>query len=207
MEKPISFTTRVRDVIADNAIAYSKYFMEYDYLIYSKDFKNNRYYIISAEKDNYKHLTGVQTELSGNEFFDKCLSGSLTEEDFSFLKKNQSEKEVKGSVRRKISVLPLMKDLFNGSVKIEEDFEKNRIRCSFAAGSADCTLGFVITGDKARPKTLLKGDEIAKDKACTIGCVLRRKRSSNYFNELLFGDLEDIRDELEQSGLIDKSNY
>ena len=36
----------------------------------SKDFKNRHYYIISAENDNYKHFTGVQTELSGNDFFD-----------------------------------------------------------------------------------------------------------------------------------------
>ena len=207
MKEKISFKTRVRDAIIDNAIYYRNDFTEYDYLIYSKDFKNRHYYIISAENDNYKHLTGVQTELSGNDFFDKCIAGSLTEEDFSFSKKNQSEKEVKGSVRRKITVLPLMKNLFNGTAKIEEDFEKNRIRCSFAAGSADCTLGFVITDDKARPKTLLKGDEIDKEKSCTIGCVLRKKRSSKHFNELLFGDLTAIQNELGQDGLIDTKDF
>ena len=207
MKEKSSFTTRVCEAIIDNAAEYEKAFAEYDYLLYSKDFKNRRYYIISAEKDNYKHLTGVQTELSGKEFFEKCLTCSLTEDDFSFSKKNQSEKEVKGSVRRKITVLPLMKDIFNGTTKVEEDFEKNRIRCSFAAGSIDFTLGFVVTDDKARPKTLLKGDEINKEKSCSIDCILRKHRSSKHFNELLFGDILDIQDELEQKGLIDRNDF
>ena len=52
MKEKSSFTTRVCEAIIDNAAEYEKTFAEYDYLLYSKDFKNRRHYIISAEKDN-----------------------------------------------------------------------------------------------------------------------------------------------------------
>ena len=47
------------------------------------------------------HLVGVHTTLTPSEFFEKCFNDTLTENDFDFSKKNQSEKSVKGSVRRK----------------------------------------------------------------------------------------------------------
>ena len=37
------------------------------------------------------------TSLSPDDFYQKCLDGTLAEEDFDFIKKNQSEKSVKGS--------------------------------------------------------------------------------------------------------------
>ena len=39
------------------AAIYKKVFVDYDYLIYSENFKNKPYYIISAAEDNYPHLT------------------------------------------------------------------------------------------------------------------------------------------------------
>jgi len=57
---------------------------------------------------------------------------------------------------------------------MEEDFAKNRIRCSLAAGNASATLGFVVVG-KAKPMTLLKGNELNTAKAKKLDLVLRRK--------------------------------
>ena len=91
MNSEISFKSRVRDVIVENAKTYYSTFVEFDYLIFSEAFDNNEYYIISACEDNYKHLTGVHSELSAEEFFAKCLNQTLTEDDFNFIKTNQEE--------------------------------------------------------------------------------------------------------------------
>ena len=58
------------------------------------------------------HLVGVHTTLTPSEFFEKCFNDTLTENDFDFSKKNQSEKSVKGSVRRKISALENINNFF-----------------------------------------------------------------------------------------------
>ncbi|MBQ0090184.1 MAG: hypothetical protein KBT27_12735, partial [Prevotellaceae bacterium] len=48
MNSEISFKSRVRDVIVENAKTYYSTFVEFDYLIFSEAFDNNEYYIISA---------------------------------------------------------------------------------------------------------------------------------------------------------------
>ena len=50
-------------------------------------------------------------------------------------------------------------------------FERNRIRCALAAGNVSATLGFVVAG-KAKPMTLLKGNELntAKAKKYCLTC-------------------------------------
>ncbi len=132
--------------------------MDYEYLLCSKAFEKCEYYIVAAQEDNYLHLTGVHTGLDAATFFEKCYKGTLEETDFDFSKKGQNENEVKGSVRRKINSLPAIMDMFNVGTSVEEDFTKNRIRCSLAATNISATLGFVAAG-KAKPMTLLKGND------------------------------------------------
>lgn len=187
MAKEKSFKERVKDALIKNAYSYKKYYVDYEYLLCSKAFSNNDYYIVSAYEDNYLHLTGVNTTLGAELFFEKCYKGTLEESDFDFSKKGQNEKEVKGSVRRKINSLPNIMNMFTVGTLVEEDFEKNRIRCELAAGNVCVTLGFVVVGN-AKPMTLLKGNELDGTKAKKIDLVLRRKKGEMKFSDMLLGD-------------------
>ena len=162
-----------------------------EYLVCSEAFKKNPYYIIGAHTSNYEHLTGVSSALSADEFFNKCLEGTLQEDDFAFFKKGQSEVEVKGSVRRKINALPNLSSLFEAETLVEEDFVKNRVKCTFAAGKTACTLGFA-SSFPSKPQSLMKGNQLNADKAKTAELVLRRKRGESVFDEIVFGDNEAI---------------
>lgn len=73
-------------------------------------------------------------------------------------------------------------NMFTVGTLVEEDFEKNRIRCALAAGNASTTLGFVVAG-KAKPMTLLKGNELNTAKAKKLDLVLRRKSGDALLNE------------------------
>ena len=188
MEEQESFKERVKESVIQNAYSYKKYFVDYEYLLCSTAFVKNEYYIVSAYEDNYLHLTGLHTNLSASVFFEKCYKRTLEESDFDFCKSGQNEKEVKGSVRRKINSLPSIMDIFSVGTTVEEDFEKNRIRCALAAGNVSATLGFVVVG-KAKPMTLLKGNELNTAKAKKLDLVLRRKSGDSRFNEMLIGDV------------------
>ena len=144
MEEQKSFKERVKESVIQNAYSYKKYFVDYEYLLCSTAFVKNEYYIVSAYKDNYLHLTGLHTNLSASAFFEKCYKRTLEESDFDFCKSGQNEKEVKGPVRRKINSLPSIMDIFSVGTTVEEDFEKNRIRCALAEGNVSATLGFVV---------------------------------------------------------------
>ena len=179
MAEIVSFKSRVKTTLIECAKGYQKYYLEHNYLICSCAFHEKKYYIVQANETNFLHLTGVGTDLTPKEFFTKCMKGSLTEEDFDFFKKGKTEKEVIGSVRRKIKALPYMMNLWTDTTLVEEDFKKNTINCSFAAGNSFCTLGFSITST-VKPKSLLKGNELDLSKADSLLFVLR---SSNKKSE------------------------
>lgn len=197
-----SFKERIRQEIIKEAKRYKEIYVDYEYLICSEAFVKRNYYIVNAEKDNFQHLTGVHSKISAQEFFDKCLDGSLSGLDFDFIKKGQDEKSVKGTVRRKIRALPEMMDLFREGLQAEEGFKKNKIVCSFAAADSNCTLGFTDSA-KARPKSLIWGNELKNPKPADL--VLKRKAGAELFDEVVVGSREALNHYREQiEGIVDK---
>ncbi|MCM1252269.1 MAG: PBECR4 domain-containing protein [Clostridium sp.] len=180
-----NFKKRVCLEIIQAAKRYKEVYLDYEYLIYSEAFEYNKYYIVNAKKDNFQHLTGVHSYINPQTFFDKCYQGTLTEKDFDFVKKEQDEKSVKGTVRRKIKVLPDMMKLFEIELLAEENFQKNKVFCSFAAANGSCTLGFFVS-KKARPKSLIKGNALKNPKMVEL--VLRKKSGTEFFDEIIIGD-------------------
>lgn len=183
------FKERVRLTMISMAKLYKEKYVDYEYLICSGGFVKNHYYIIDAEEDNFQHLTGVHSLISPKEFFDKCIEGTLQECDFDFIKKGQDEKSVKGTVRRKISVLPDMMGLFDNAPMVKEEFQKNNVVCSFAAADGSCTLGF-SKSIKVRPKSLFKGNALINPSK--VDLILRKKSGEKLFNEIILGDLDDL---------------
>ena len=188
MEK-VSFKERVKGIAISEAKNYKRNYVDYEYLVCSSAFLNKDYYIINAKEDNYQHLIGVNSLLKPQVFFEKCYNGTLQETDFDFIKRGQPEKSVKGSVRRKITVLPNMMNMFYSNFKVEENFTKNQISCSYATSDNECTLGFINTS-KSFPKTLIKGNELNTNKMKDVSLLLRKKVEKEKFDEILIGDLE-----------------
>lgn len=185
----VSFKERVKNVAIANVRLYETNFINYEYLICSEAF-DNRYHIIKSDKGNYLHLIGIHTNLTPEKFFDKCYDGLLNENDFDFIKPNQSEQSVKGSVREKITVLPYMIKLFEQELLAEGNFKRNKIECAFATSDGKCTLGFAVSG---RPKTLLKGQKLEASKVRNVDLIFRKPRSSKEpYSELIFGNVADI---------------
>lgn len=185
----ISFKERVRQIIISEAKSYKDNLVNFEYLVCSDIFTEKEFYIIDAKEDNYQHLTGVNSLISAQEFFDKSYNETLLLTDFNFIKRNQSEKSVIGSVRRKISVLHDMVNLFNNSqLLVQEKYIKNNIICDFATTDGKCVLGF-FNSEKARPKSLIKG-KIADDEAKSVNLLMRKKINEDIFDDILIGNNE-----------------
>lgn len=186
----VTFKERVKNTAILHAPIYERNYIQYEYLICSDAFKTG-FHIVKSDRGNYLHLIGIHTELSAEAFFKKCISGELDEEDFDFNKPGQSEKSVKGSVRKKITVLPAMMNLFTQTLIAENNFKKNKVECAFATTDNTCTLGFAVSG---RPKSLLKGNELNKEKAKNVDLIFRKPRSSKtLYQELIWGNRENIK--------------
>jgi len=121
----------------------------------------------------------------------KIVSHLLCVSDFDFISKHRSEKEVIGSVRRKIQILPLLATIFQMQLQAEEDFVKGKISCSLATADNMFTIGFADTA-KLRLKTLLKNNELNSDKAVNVTLVLRRDRGADKFDTIIQGDVREF---------------
>jgi len=200
--KTISFKERVRNELIQYASIYKSVFLDYDYLVYSKDFTKQFYYIIMGHETNYLHLTGVNSTLSSRVFYEKCINGTLEESDFDFNKRGQNDKAVKGSIRRKLKALSLLPNFFFKDLVAEENFMKNKVTCSLATTENDITVGF-INVRTAIPKTLLKGNELNLNNAVKISLILRRKRNEDSFSEIISGE-ESAEDFIKLSPEVNK---
>ena len=183
----LTFKQRVAQTAITYAPIYESVYLRYEYLVCSEAFSSQDYYIIAACADNYRHLIGVNTAISAEDFFEKCLSGTLTEDDFDFVKNGQPEAAVKGSVRRKINALPGFVAMLHSPLVAQEKFVKNKVSCTFATTDKCVTVGYITVG-KSRPKTLLKGDELEEEKCKKVDLILRRPSGDDFFNEIVCGD-------------------
>lgn len=151
MTECVSFKERVKNIAIEEALNYKSIFVDKEYLVFSKQFINKPYYIISANPDNYLHLIGVNSHLSAKSFFNKCINKTLSTDDFDFIKPNSDGRVIKGSVRRKIKMLPSLKSLFDSNLLFEENFKRNNVVCAIATSDNLITFGFT-NGSKSRPK-------------------------------------------------------
>lgn len=191
----MSFKERVRKELLVAAKDYKRNFVDVDYLLYSRSFRYQRLYVVSAKEDNFLHLTGVGTDLSAQHFFEKCLDGTLAEEDFEI-----GDKMQKGSIRRKMSVLPQAMSLFSSyPLYVEEQFQKNRISCSFASTTTAkvCTVGFTKT-KLSKPQTVLKGNYLKNPVAVEL--LLKKESSRQRSYQVVYNSIS--LEEVELSALL-----
>ena len=187
-----SFKEKVAQAAIEYAQQYSDIFLDHEYLLCSEAFSNQDYYIISAHADNYRHLIGVNTEISAEDFFEKCITKTLTVDDFNFSKKGQSEKDVKGAVRDKLKALPDFLSMMERALIAQESFSKNRVHCSLATTDKSATVGFIAAG-KAKPKTLLRGNRLDSSQSGTVDLILSKSREDQFFSSITYGDENNIK--------------
>ncbi len=184
MNQNKSFKSTVLEALISNSKIYFNNFVTTEYLIYSENFIEEKFYTITAKKDNYLHLTGVKTPLNANQFFDKCFNGTLKEDDFDL-----GNTSLKGSIRRKVKVLPKACSLFlNGEILVEEKFIKNQVSCSFASTDKDCTLGFCLSKN-SKPLTLLKGNQLKSP--MNVDLIMKKSIDENKFTTIVLNKLSD----------------
>jgi len=186
--KSVSFKKRVLDEIVKHANDYLSVFVGYDYLIYSDKFRAQPFYILSAKEGNYKHLTGVISDISPYEFFSRCISGTLNEDDFGFTltKPDGTVADMKGIVKKKIKALSYMSNFFYAKPVAEENFIRGNVSCTLASSDNKITIGFE-NRMASRPKTLLLGNEIRTPIDITL--ILSRKRGGKKFDTIIQGDI------------------
>ncbi|MCI5542655.1 MAG: PBECR4 domain-containing protein [Candidatus Onthovivens sp.] len=128
-------------------------------LLKSEQFKNRKIYRLAFTKSNFLHLSGVLTALEPTAFFEKCLSGQIKCDDFSY-----NEYKNKNTIKSKMKNLVHIDLLFKCKVFVQEDFVKNCVICKIATSDGKYTLGFTGSKGKLYPNTLLNNNHLDEAK-------------------------------------------
>ena len=157
----MTFKEAVKEKLVVAANEYSK-LVGIDFLVQSKEFKNNSSYLLRFHKDNFLHLTGVLTTLGANDFFERCLTGMISFDDFDC----GSSNEIKGKVREKLRHLQSIGSFFERELIFQEDYQKNTVKCKIASSDGIFTLGFKSLKNLVNiPLTLLNRNQIKEELA------------------------------------------
>lgn len=138
------------------------------YAIHSFEFVFHERYIFRFYKRNFLHLTGVDTSLSAEDFFDRCLNETLLPNDFDC----ESTRELKSKVKDKLSVFPFLKNTFMGGKAIEaqERFSRGHVQCALATSDGILTVCF--DGKEALwPKSLQKKNRLSKGMTVSVSDI------------------------------------
>lgn len=125
----------------------------------SEDFLAQKTYNLCFDKTNFLHLTGVLTDLSPLDFYEKCYKGIIKDEDYYYNDFNN-----KNMIKSKMINLVQINKFFKQEIMVQEEFRKNNIFCKIATADNECTIGFIGSFLKLYPKTLLKNNHLNRDK-------------------------------------------
>ena len=125
----------------------------------------------------YKPFSTIKSEYP--KFFEKCYQKTLEDGDFEINDKSQ-----KGSIRRKMSVLENAIQIFSSeAIVVEENFNINRISCSFDSSDKVCTIGFTKT-KITKPQTILKGYQLQNE--VKVDLILCRDKGETEFQTVVY---------------------
>lgn len=142
-----------RSIIFAGAAKYKEKLSGRQFMLIYKDnaSKNIKSVVVAFKPTNFKHLTGVVTELSAARFFRICLDKRLSTKQFNFDKY--------GNIQRKLDVLLLMPNVFYGRCWLGESINNDiYINADYYVGDTHCVLsvGIRITEAGDVPVTLKK---------------------------------------------------
>lgn len=169
LQKP--FKLRALELLKTGAKEYSK-LLGIDFVLTSEKFVNRNRYVLRFYEGNFLHLTGVLTTLTAKEFFDRCLNGTITNDDFDC----DSTLLIKGTVRHKLSHIVSISTFFDNDIRCQELFHKGKVKCIIAASDRKYTLGFTGGKGSLNPLTLLHNDFLDNETAIKDVAIIKITR-------------------------------
>lgn len=187
--------TPLEEKICNELIELSPKFFEYfvskEYLIISDKFMLQPFYELGARISDFLHLTGLNTNLTFNEFFNKCFSGKILPCDFSLSSYTELGHN-KQSIKYKMKHLPDIIGIFSKDIRIKEDFKYGHVECELATTEGTFTLCFKKYSSLYRPYSLLHHNLLDLETSVSPELILSKDKGKDYYETIVKGDKDKI---------------
>jgi len=131
---------------------------------------------------NFKHLTGAASHLSGADFFDLAVRNRLSPNDITLAND--------GTTDLKLDVLPQLMNIHRTARMVGDyDFSRSLLVADKVAGTVTAALGFVQSKNLYLPKTALKADVrdiTIQSTRRKIAAVFVKRRGDELFSHLTY---------------------
>ena len=153
----------------------------------------NEWFEVVFKTDRFLHLTGVTSQLSARDFYNKAQKRQLTEQQFTFTQQHPYE-----TARKKLPCLKRLPELTTHLVCVVKDLTTVTLTYKIGLTNLDFTLGLTenvdTTGNKVNdwflPRTLRTKDnaiDISSD-ALFVDFVLEKNASEDKYRKITFND-------------------
>lgn len=159
---------------------------------------NNRYIEVLFRKDSFSHLTGVETYLSGNDFYKKAKRKQLGLNQFYFNKIHPFD-----LAKKKSAELYRLKEFTDSDIFILEEVTTASVTYKFGFTNFDCSLCLsenvdTSTGVKINdlyiPMSFRIKDKIFDNSKSVyeVDFIFMKENTYKEYNILMFGDINKI---------------
>ncbi len=186
-------------IIAESAKLFNENFASRNILIIRKKDANLMELLeINAYDKMFLHLTGVNTNESANEFFDKAVFDRLTLQDFTI--RDTGETDMKLSVIDKAMNFTKSANLFIGDFS---NANSKKLNTEIVLGTREFAMGFVLDANSQYPyyvpNTLLKDDvERHVTKINRVLAVFEKDTTADKYDKLLYISRYELKGKVSQ---------
>ena len=165
---------RIKNNIIIGARLYQKYLVPYSFLIITED---DSFKEICFNRKDFIHLTGIRSNLSDLEFYDHCLKGTISENNFY----NQQHYDF-GTIRKKIIRIAKINKI------IDANGDTNLILFNFHTHTKDFPLAIESDKDKMvvafigkdnHARSLRNNNQVLSDSRKRIIAIFSKERINN----------------------------
>lgn len=143
---------------------------------------DGRYIEVLFKKSNFRHLTGVDTDLSALAFYKLASQGKLAASQIGF-----SSRHPFGLCKKKVAHIAQLADLTTGDCFILEDVSTKTQSFKFGATDLDFSLLFNKRGGGYAAESLRDEDCFSKSKnVFEVSCILAKRNDERFYQELLY---------------------
>jgi len=168
-------------IIHNSAVAYKNNLLNKNIMFVAYKDEVTQLFETKFLPSNFRHLTGIITNLNSTRFFEAAFNNKLKESDINFARD--------GTTQKKLDVLYSLMSIHK-TAKMAGDFESSHkvLLSDKVAGTTTAVMGFIKDDNYFVPNTVIKDDvrQIVRKPTLVIAAIFIKPDRQPLYNEISF---------------------
>jgi len=168
-------------IIHNSAVAYKNNLLNRNVMFVAEKDDVTQLFETKFLPSNFRHLTGIMTNLNSTRFFEAAVGNKLKESDIQFARD--------GTTQKKLDILFSLMNIHK-TAKMAGDFEGSHkvLLSDKIAGTTTAVMGFVKDDNYFVPNTIIKDDvrQLTRKPTLVISAIFIKPDKQSVYSEISF---------------------